>query len=41
MELWVDGRGKNVVPATIRELLEDAEEIDGMLEELAIRVTAI
>lgn len=36
VELWVDGRGKNGVPGTIRELLEDAEAIKRMYEELAV-----
>ncbi len=34
-EMWVEGRGKNGVPSTIRELLDDAEAIDKMLQELA------
>lgn len=35
VELWVDGRGKNGIPSSIRELVEDAEAIDKMLQELA------
>jgi len=27
VELWIDGRGENGVPETVRELLEDADEI--------------
>lgn len=33
--LWVDERGKRGVPETARELVEDAEAIKAMLEELA------
>ncbi len=35
VELWVEGRGKRGVPETIRELVEDAETIQKMLDELA------
>lgn len=35
VELWIEGRGKNGVPATSRELVEDAEAIRDMLNELA------
>ena len=35
VELWVDSRGKNGVPGSIRELVKDAEAIDKMLQELA------
>lgn len=35
VELWIDGRGKNGVPESIRELVEDAEEIKSMLDDLA------
>jgi len=35
VELWVDSRGKNGVPNTVRELVEDAEAIKEMLYELA------
>jgi hypothetical protein len=34
-EMWVEGRGKNGVPGTIRQLLDDAEAIDKMLQDLA------
>lgn len=34
VELWVGSRGQNGVPGTIRELLEDAEAIDKLLEQL-------
>ena len=33
--LWIDSRGKNGVPATLRELLDDADAIEGMLLEMA------
>ncbi len=35
IELWIDSRGKNGVPSRVRELVEDAEAIDKMLQELA------
>ena len=38
VELWVDGRGKNGVPATVRELLEDAEAIKDKLMTVADRL---
>ena len=34
-EMWIEGRGKNGVPASIRDLLDDADAIKEMLEELA------
>lgn len=34
-EMWVKSRGQNGVPGTIRELLDDAEAIDKMLQDLA------
>lgn len=39
VELWIEGRGKNGVPSTVRELLEDAEAIAAMLKELAEALT--
>ena len=33
-ELWIAGRGKNGVPASISELLHDAEDIEALLWEL-------
>lgn len=35
VELWIANRGKNGVPSTIRELLEDSEAIFKELAELA------
>lgn len=35
IELWIEGRGKNGVPSSVRELVEDAQAIDNMLRELA------
>lgn len=35
VELWVEGRGKRGVPETVRELVDDAEAIQKMLDELA------
>jgi len=40
IELWISGRGKRGVPSTVRELLEDAEAIDKMLDELAEALAA-
>lgn len=34
VELWVDSRGQNGVPATVRELLEDGEDIKETLIDL-------
>ncbi len=39
-ELWVDKRGKNGVPETIRELIDDADAIQEMLNEAAEKVKA-
>lgn len=33
--MWVDGRGKDGVPSSIRELIDDADAIDKMLQDLA------
>ena len=41
VELWVNGRGKNGVPSRIRELVEDAEAIDKMLQELAAALAEV
>lgn len=35
VELWIEGRGKNGVPSSVRELVEDADKIKQMLQELA------
>ena len=35
VELWVESRGKRGVPSTIRELVDDAEEIQQMFNDLA------
>lgn len=35
VELWIGSRGQNGVPSSVRELLEDAEEIKSMLDDLA------
>lgn len=35
IELWIGSRGKQGVPSSVRELVEDAEAIDAMLKELA------
>ena len=41
VELWVDGRGKHGVPFRVRELVEDAEAIDKMLQELAAALAEV
>ena len=41
VELWVNGRGKGGVPSRIRELVEDAEAIDKMLQELAAALAEV
>lgn len=35
VEVWIEGRGKNGVPESIRALVEDAEWKENILEELA------
>lgn len=35
VELWIGSRGQNGVPSSVRELVEDAEEIKSMLDDLA------
>lgn len=34
-EMWVESRGKRGVPNSIRELIDDADAIDKMLQDLA------
>ena len=41
VELWIEGRGKNGVPDTARELVEDAEAIKEMLDDLYEAVSEI
>lgn len=38
VELWIGGRGRNGVPGTVRELLDDAEAIGEMLHDLRERL---
>ena len=40
-ELWIEGRGQNGAPSSIRALLDDADAIDGMLKELSDELTKI
>ena len=40
-ELWIDSRGKNGVPGSIRELLDDADSIEEMLRELAVALKEV
>lgn len=35
VEIWIEGRGKNGVPSSIRDLVEDAEWKESTLGELA------
>lgn len=41
VELWVESRGKRGVPSSIRTLVEDAEAIDKMLQELAAALAEV
>lgn len=41
VELWIGSRGKKGVPARVRELVEDAEAIDEMLQELAAALAEV
>lgn len=41
VEMWIEGRGKNGVPDTARELVEDAEAIQEMLDDLYNAVSEI
>lgn len=43
VEMWIEARRNGVqgVPASIRELLEDAEAIDKMLQELAAALAEV
>lgn len=38
-EMWIEGRGKNGVPNSIRDLLDDAEAIKEMIFELWDRLS--
>lgn len=38
VELWIESRGKNGVPSTARELVEDAEAIYDMFHQLATAI---
>ena len=40
-EGWVEYRGKGGCPSSIRELIEDADAINEMLEDVAIKLNAI
>lgn len=40
-ELWISGRGKNGVPNSIRALIEDADAIKKMLQELSDKVSEV
>lgn len=41
VELWIDSRGKNGVPSSIKELVYDAEAIDRMCQELAMALSEL
>ena len=38
VELWIPSRGKNGTPSSIRDLVEDAEDIKDKLEHVARRL---
>lgn len=40
-EMWVEHRGKNGVPNSIRELIDDADAIQGMLDELVTELAKL
>ena len=40
-EGWVEYRGKGGCPSSIRELIEDADAINSMLKETAIKLNAL
>lgn len=40
-EFWVDHRGENGVPNSIRELIDDADAIQGMLDELVTELAKL
>lgn len=39
-EMWIEWRGKNGVPSSIRQLIDDADAIDEMLKDLATALAA-
>jgi hypothetical protein len=40
-EMWIESRGKRGVPSSIRALIDDADAIQVMLDELAGKLAAI
>lgn len=40
-KMWIDGRGKNGVPSTIRELIDDADAIKQSFSDLADKLEQI
>lgn len=40
-EMWIGGRGTNGIPSSIRALLDDAADIQQMLDDLADAVQAV
>lgn len=40
-EMWIDSRGKGGCPSTLRELIEDAEAIRDMLDNMATVLEAV
>ncbi len=40
-ELWIDGRGTRGIPSSIRALLDDAADIQEMLNDLADAVLSV
>lgn len=41
VELWIDSRGKNGVPGTLRELLNDAEQIRDISVTMAVSLKSL
>ena len=39
--MWVEHRGENGVPNSIRELIDDADAIQGMLDELVTELAKL
>lgn len=40
-EIWIENRGKNGVPNSIRDLLQDADDIKEMLQELSDNLESV
>lgn len=40
-EMWVEYRGKNGIPSSIRDLINDADAIGKMYEQLAVKLEEV